>query len=88
MLKIYPVETDQDIKIANIFFAEFNNFLKTKLPKYKDLPPKNRGPIRRTLIANYNGVDVGCVKLREESGKVCIMLGLYVKEQLRRKRDW
>ncbi len=90
MLKIILVKTDKDIETAKMLFAEFENFLKTKLPKHKDLPPKNRGPILRTLIANYNGVDVGCVKLcvklREESDKVCIMSGLYVKPEFQGKK--
>jgi GNAT superfamily N-acetyltransferase len=86
MLRIRPAETDEDIKIAKTLFAEFNNFLKTKLPKYKDLPSKNRGPIPRILIANYNGMDVGCVGLRKESDEVCVMLMLYVKPEFRRKK--
>jgi GNAT superfamily N-acetyltransferase len=86
MLKIYPVETDEHVKTAKMLFAEFNSCLKTKLPEYTELPPENRGPIRHTLIANYNGVDVGCVRLREESGAVCIMLGLYVKPEFRGKK--
>lgn len=85
MLKIYPAKTGKDAKMAKTLFDEFNIFLENKLPKYKDLPQKYHGPIRCTLIANYDGVDVGCVKLREESDKECIMLGLYVKEELRHK---
>jgi GNAT superfamily N-acetyltransferase len=86
MLKIYPVKSAKDVKMATTLFAEFNKSLEAPLPKYRDLPQKNLGPILCTLIANCDGVDIGCVKLREESDKVCIMVGLYVKPRFRGKK--
>ena len=38
MLKIYPVETGEDIELAKTLFTEYLDFLKTELCEYADLP--------------------------------------------------
>jgi len=38
MLKIFPVETDEDIELAKTLFTEYADFLKKELVEYADLP--------------------------------------------------
>ena len=38
MLRIFPVETEKDIEIAKILFAEFDSFLKKQLAGYEKFP--------------------------------------------------
>jgi len=38
MLRIFPVETDQDVESAKVLFIEYADFLKKELCEYADLP--------------------------------------------------
>ncbi|MHC4260420.1 MAG: GNAT family N-acetyltransferase, partial [Planctomycetota bacterium] len=37
-LRVFPVETDQDIESVRVLFAEYGDFLKKELREYADLP--------------------------------------------------
>jgi ribosomal protein S18 acetylase RimI-like enzyme len=89
MLKIFPVETYEDIEKWCLLKNEFLEYLESKLPRDTDSPPKKsipRNPIEPKLIASFNDIDVGCVGLRKENDEICEMLMLYVQPEFRGKK--
>lgn len=89
MLKISPVETDEDIEIAKQLFVEYADCLGFNLSfqnfeeELANLLGKYALPEGCLLIAEYDGEIAGCVALRKLSDGVCEMKRLYVKQKFR-----
>lgn len=89
MLKIFSVETDEDIKIVRALFKEYVDSLDTDLgfqnfqQETANLPGCYARPEGCILLARYSGEIAGCVALRKLSNGICEGKRLYVKPQFR-----
>jgi GNAT superfamily N-acetyltransferase len=93
MLKIYPVETGEDLEIAKQLFIEYAESLEFDLcfqnfeEELADLPGEYAPPEGCLLLAKYQDKAAGCVALRKLSDGVCegICEGkrLYVRPEFR-----
>lgn len=89
MLKIYPIETDEDFEIVRGLFVEYADSLGFDLGfqgfegELAGLPGDYAGPDGCLLIAEYDGEIAGCVGLCKLSDGVCEMKRLYVKQKFR-----
>jgi len=89
MLKIFPVETDEDIKIVRALFEEYADSLGVDLSfqnfeeELANLPGCYARPEGCILLARYNEEIAGCVALRKLSDGICEGKRLYVKPQFR-----
>jgi ribosomal protein S18 acetylase RimI-like enzyme len=88
-LKIYPVETSQDIELVRALFTEYAESLGFDL-RFQDFEAElaNLGahyaaPNGCLLLAMYEGRTAGCVGMRQLSEGVCEMKRLYVRPQFR-----
>ncbi len=89
MLKIFPVETEKDIKIVRALFEEYADSLGIDLgfqnfeEELANLPGCYARPEGCILLAKYNEEIAGCVALRKLSDSICEGKRLYVKPQFR-----
>ncbi|MHC4476195.1 MAG: GNAT family N-acetyltransferase [Planctomycetota bacterium] len=89
MLRIYPVETGEDLKIAKQLLVEYADCLEFDLcfqnfeEELANLPGEYAPPEGCLLIAEYDGEITGCVALRKQNDGVCEMKRLYVKQKFR-----
>jgi GNAT superfamily N-acetyltransferase len=89
MLKIFPVETDEDIKIVRALFEEYADSLGIDLgfqnfqEELTNLPGSYARPEGCILLARYNEEIAGCVALRKLSVGICEGKRLYVKPKFR-----
>ena len=94
MLKIYPVETDEDIEIARSLLAEylacreledsiFPQEVQAFQKQLSELPAEFAGPGGCLLLAMYGEQQAGCVALRDLGDSICEMKRLYVKPEFR-----
>jgi N-acetylglutamate synthase-like GNAT family acetyltransferase len=94
MLKIFPVETSEDLEIARSLLGEylvsrenhksiFCQELKAFQKQLANLPAEFAGPRGCLLFARYEERSVGCVGLRDLGDDICEMKRLYVKPEWR-----
>jgi len=89
MLKIFPVETDEDIELAKELFEEYADSLGIDLgfqnlkEELANLPGCYARPEGCILLARYNEEIAGCVALRKLSDGICEGKRLYVRPQFR-----
>jgi GNAT superfamily N-acetyltransferase len=89
MLKIFRVETKEDIKIVRALFEEYADSLGIDLgfqnfeEELANLPGCYAWPEGCILLARYNEEIAGCVALRKLSDGICEGKRLYVKPQFR-----
>lgn len=94
MLKIFPVEVDEDIELVRVLLEEYLAWLETEkwissqeFQAFQDqlakLPNGFAGPGGCLLVAIYRGEAAGCVALRKVDDGVCEMKRLYVKQKFR-----
>jgi ribosomal protein S18 acetylase RimI-like enzyme len=89
MLKLFPVETDRDIKTVKRLFVEYADTLEYDLcfqnfkEELANLPGDYAPPNGCLLLARYNGKTAGCIALRKLSENISEMKRLYVKPELR-----
>jgi ribosomal protein S18 acetylase RimI-like enzyme len=89
MLKIFPVETDEDIELAKELFEEYADSLGIDLgfqnlkEELANLPGFYARPEGCILLARYNEEIAGCVALRKLSDGICEGKRLYVRPQFR-----
>jgi GNAT superfamily N-acetyltransferase len=89
MLKIFPVETGEDIKIVRALFEEYADSLRIDLgfqgfeEELANLPGCYARPEGCILLARYNEEIAGCVALRKLSDGICEGKRLYVKPRFR-----
>jgi len=70
MLKIFPVETDQDIESVRVLFIEYANFLKKELCEYAELP---------WLVQYYEDFEEETANLPDRYGRPegCLLVASY-----------
>ena len=89
MLKIFPVETKEDIDAVKQLFIEYADSLEFDLcfqnfeEELANLPGDYTPPEGCLLLAEYQGKVAGCVALRKLSDDVCEGKRLYVRPQFR-----
>jgi putative acetyltransferase len=89
MLKLFPVETDKDIKTVKQLLIEYADWLEFDLcfqnfeEELTNLPGDYAPPSGCLLLARHNGKAAGCIALRKLSNSVCEMKRLYVKPKFR-----
>ena len=89
MLKIYPVETDEDIKLVKDLFIEYVDSLGFDLcfQNFEEEPanlPGEYAPLTGCLLlAKYQGRAAGCVALRKLSDGICEGKRLYIRPKFR-----
>jgi putative acetyltransferase len=94
MLKIFPVETGEDIELVKKLLAEYlasREFEDSIFPEevqafqkqLSELPAEFAGPSGCLLIAMYREQPAGCVGLRDLGDDICEMKRLYVKPEFR-----
>jgi len=89
MLKIHPVETNEDLEIVKKLFIEYADCLEFDLcfqnfeEELANLPDYYALPKGCLLLAKYQDKAVGCVGLRELGDGICEMKRLYVKQEFR-----
>lgn len=89
MLKIFPVETDKDYRVAKQLFVEYADCLGFDLcfqdfeGELASLAEEYASPKGCLLIAEYDDEAAGCVGLKELGDGVCEMKRLYVKQEFR-----
>jgi ribosomal protein S18 acetylase RimI-like enzyme len=89
MLKIFQVETNEDIRIVRALFEEYADSLGIDLgfqdfkEELANLPGCYARPEGCILLARYNEEIAGCVALRKLSDGICEGKRLYVKPQFR-----
>ena len=90
MLKIFPVETDEEIEIVKTLFVEYAESLGFDLgfqnfeEELANFPGCYAPPAGRLLLAKYNGKAAGCIGLRKLSDDVCEMKRLFVRPKYQR----
>jgi GNAT superfamily N-acetyltransferase len=89
MLKIFQVETKEDIKTVRILFEEYADSLGIDLgfqnfkEELANLPGCYARPAGCILLARYNEEIAGCVALRRLSDSICEGKRLYVRQKFR-----
>jgi len=89
MLKIFQAETDKDLEMIRMLFAEYADSLSFDLDfqdfeeELANLPSGYAPPSGCLLLAKYKDQLAGCVALRQISEEVCEMKRLYVRPQFR-----
>jgi ribosomal protein S18 acetylase RimI-like enzyme len=89
MLKIFQVETKEDIDVARNLFIEYADSLGFDLcfqnfeEELANLPGDYAPPEGCLLLAKYQDEIAGCVALRKLSDSVCEGKRLYVRPQFR-----
>lgn len=89
MLKIYQVETNEDLEVIKQLFIEYADSLGFDLgfqnfeEELANLPGEYARPKGSLLLAKFKGQPAGCVALREISDRICEMKRLYVKQEYR-----
>ncbi|MBN1795247.1 MAG: GNAT family N-acetyltransferase [Sedimentisphaerales bacterium] len=89
MLKIIPVETDEDLEIIRDLFVEYADSLDFDLcfqnfqEELANLPGNYAPPEGCLLLAKYKGQPAGCVALRKLSDDICEGKRLYVRPEFR-----
>jgi ribosomal protein S18 acetylase RimI-like enzyme len=94
MLKIYPVDTEEDIEIARSLLGEYlacresdDSIFPKELQAFRkqiaELPAEFAEPRGCLLLAKFDGQVVGCVCLRDLGDSICEMKRLYVKPKWR-----
>ena len=100
MLKIFPVETNEDLEVVKQLFTVYADYifellsphslplaerLRTKaLNEANNLPGEYVLPKGCILLAEYEDKIAGCITLSEIAGNICELKRLYVKPQFRR----
>ncbi len=100
MLKIYPVETDEDLEIVRGLFVEYADFLfevfsphsvalakrvvQKTLDEAESLPREYALGKGCVLLAKYQGAIAGCIAVSEIAEGVCELKRIYVKPEFRR----
>ena len=89
MLRIFPVETDEDIEAVKQLFVEYADSLGFNLgfqnfqEELANLPGDYTKPTGCLLVAKYKNQTVGCIGLRKLSDEICEMKRLYVRPEFR-----
>ena len=89
MLKIYPVETGEDLEVIKKLFVEYADSLGFDLgfqdfeEELANLPGNYAPPEGCLLLAKYNGEVAGCAALRKLSDDICEGKRLYVGPEFR-----
>ena len=89
MLKIFQVETNEDIRIVRALFEEYADSLGFDLcfqnfeEELANLPGCYARPEGCILLARYNEEIAGCVALRKLSDGICEGKRLYVRPKFR-----
>jgi ribosomal protein S18 acetylase RimI-like enzyme len=94
MLKIYQVETDEDIEVTRSLLAEYlasREFEESIFPEevqafqmqLSELPAEFAPPKGCLFLAMYGEQPAGCVGLRDLGDAICEMKRLYVKPEFR-----
>ena len=94
MLKIYPVETNEDIEMVRSILAEYlacrevkDSIFPQEVQAFRkqlaDLPAEFAPPEGCLLLARYNDQPAGCVALRKLSDDICEGKRLYVRPEFR-----
>ncbi|MHC4757804.1 MAG: GNAT family N-acetyltransferase [Planctomycetota bacterium] len=94
MLKIYQVETDEDIEVTRSLLAEYlasREFEESIFPEevqafqkqLSELPAEFAPPKGCLFLAMYGEKPAGCVGLRDLGDGICEMKRLYVKPEFR-----
>ncbi|UCE99584.1 MAG: GNAT family N-acetyltransferase [Planctomycetota bacterium] len=89
MLKIYPVETDEDLEAVRTLLVEYVDSLDFDLvfqnfeEELRNLPGEYAPPEGCLLLAKYKDQPAGCVALRKLSDGICEGKRLYVRPQFR-----
>ena len=100
MLKIYPVEADEDLEIVRGLFVEYADCIfelvrphslslakrlsEKALKEANCLPGEYTKPKGSILLAEYEGAIAGCIAVSEIAEGVCEFKRIYVKPQFRR----
>ena len=88
-MKIYPAETEEDLRIAKGLFVEYADSLGFDLgfqnfeEERANLPGDYAAPEGCLLLAKYQDKAVGCVALRKLNDGICEGKRLYVKSEFR-----
>lgn len=96
MLKIYPVETAEDLEVTRSILCEylacresetsiFPRELQSFRKQLSELPAEFSSPDGCLLLARDGGEPVGCVGLRGLGDNICEMKRLYVTPEFRRR---
>ena len=89
MLKIFPVETNEDFEITKQLFVEYADSLGFDLcfqnfeEELANFPGEYAPPTGCLLLAKYQDHVAGCVALRKLSDGICEAKRLYVRPQFR-----
>ncbi|HEG43999.1 MAG TPA: N-acetyltransferase [Phycisphaerales bacterium] len=100
MLKIYPVETDEDLEVVKELFVEYADCIfelvrpyslslakrlsEKALREANGLPGEYAKPKGCILLAEYKGAIAGCIAVSEIAEGVCEFKRIYVKPKFRR----
>lgn len=89
MLRIFPVETDEDVESAKRLFVEYADSLGFDLSfqnfeeELANLPGDYAPPQGCLLLAKYQDKMAGCVALRKLSDGICEGKRLYIRPEFR-----
>ena len=89
MLRIFKVETNEDIGLAKELFIEYADSLGFDLgfqnfeEELANLPGEYAPPTGCLLLAEYEGKPAGCAALRKISDSICEGKRLYVRPEFR-----